>query len=528
MKKITKLLLMTAIAIGMVACSNDDNLPDAPDANAAKGNTYASISIKLPKGPSTRALPGDYNGKGTWEGIDKIETINVFLVNSTANTVDFGTFTEDSFDGIDSQGILFPNVALKATPGENVKAYVVLNGESTILSTLQGTSAAGFDGVYNGVISKIASELAKNEDTKDVIMMTNTVDPVEKEVKAGVSEGDAMAGSVNTFMVDVERVVSRAIVTAKSTAKEAEIKVLDALGGEASTITIKDLKYVVGQSNKEFFLIKKTDWTTPATVYDHVPSATVTWNPALFDNAGLADAKRSTVLDATGAAALADFSGALTGEGVNSKFVLPVTHKDTDYKKGNTTYFEVTAIFTPDYVDGTGTYSLGNDVFLGMKDGKFYTSRVLAEAQGQKATHYKGDGTTGAIMKYVLWLNPNKIPGATTEKATMSPTVRNQVYHAHITGFKQIGLPNNPLNPDDPNNPQPKEPGDPGYDSTDPWKPKDPTDPGYDSNIPGNENPINPIKPEDPLQTDDTYLSVQITVVPWGIHSYEIELGNDY
>jgi hypothetical protein len=203
--------------------------------------------------------------------------------------------------------------------------------------------------------------------------------------------------------------------------------------------------------------------------------------------------------EATGAAAIADFNTALTTELADSKFVLPVTHEEKKYRKGNTTYFEVTAIFTPDAVidDGVDTYTVGDDVFLGMNDGKFYSTRALAEASGQKATHYKGDKSTGAIMKYVLWLNPDKIPGETGDKATMSPTVRNQVYHAHIKGFKQIGLPNNPLNPDDPN-----------------------------SNFP--ENPINPIKPEDPLQTDDTYLSVEITVVPWGIHSYEIELGNDY
>lgn len=520
MKKITKLLLMTAIAIGMVACSNDDNLPDAPDANAAKGNTYASISIKLPKGPSTRALPEDYNNKGTWEGIDEIETITVFLVNTEGDpTVDFESFTKDSFDGIDSQGILFPNVALKATAGEKVKAYVVLNGDdSDILADLKAptTTAANFDAKYNAVISEVASKLAKNNGTNDIIMMTNTVAPVEKEVKAGVSEGDAMAGSVNTFMVDVERVVSRAIVTAKSTAKEAEIKVLDALGGEASTITIKDLKYVVGQSNNQFYMIKQDGYKTPDAVYNHVPSVD-TWKPALFDNTGLAN---STEVKTAAGTALADFKTALTTELGDSKFVLPVTHADANYEKGNTTYFEVTAIFTPDKVDG-GDYTAGADVFLGMKDGLFYSTRALAEASGQKATHYKGDKSTGAIMKYVLWLNPDKVPGAAAgEKATMSPTVRNQVYHAHITGFKQIGLPNNPLNPTDPNNPQ--------VDPKDPTKPMDPTDPGYDPNNPGNENPINPIKPEDPLQTEDTYLSVQITVRPWGIHSYEINLGNDY
>ena len=507
MKKITKLLLMTAIAIGMVACSNDDNLPDAPDANAAKGNTYASISIKLPNSPSTRAALTE-----TWEGLDAIETINVFLVNSKANTVDVGKFTKASFDGIDSQGILFPNVALKATAGDNVKAYVVLNGtESTILGTLKTTSAANFDDVYNDVISEVASKLASNDGTNDVIMMTNTVDPVEKEVKAGVSEGDAMAGSVNTFMVDVERVVSRAIVTAKEAEKKAVIKVQNAQGTDASTITIKDLKYVVGQSNKQFYMIEPADesgaktYVTPPKVYGFVPTAdnwmdAVKGDEAIFDNTGLTS--QTEVKTATGGTSITQFQDALTGEGEASKFVLPVTHDGAaNYKKGNTTYFEVIAIFTPSAViDGDGEdYKAGDDVFLGMKDGLFYSTRALAEAKGQKATMYKGTGTAdgGAIMKYVLWLNPDKVPGAAAgEKATMSPTVRNQVYHAHITGFKQIGLPNNPLNPNEPD-----EFGD---------------------------NPINPIKPTDPLQTEDTYLSVQITVLPWGIHSYEINLGNDY
>ncbi len=498
MKKITKLLLMTAIAIGMVACSNDDNLPDAPDANAAKGNTYASISIKLPKGPSTRALPEDYNEKGTWEGIDAINDITVFLVNEEKETIDSESFTKDSFDGIDSQGILFPKLALKATAGHKVKAYVVLNGtESTILGTLKTTSAAGFDGVYNDVISEVASKLASNNGTNDVIMMTNTVAPAEMTVIPGVTESEAMTGSGNnTFMVDVERVVSRAIVTVNDGAT-LTVDVQNANKENKSIITIKDLKYVVGQSNKQFYMIKQTDYKTPAAVYGHVPSVD-TWNPALFDNTGLTSL--TEVKTATGGTSITHFQNALTGEGTASKFVLPVTHEDDKYEKGNTTYFEVTAIFTPDFVD-SAPYTAGNDVFLGMKDGLFYSTRELAEAEGQKATHYKGTGITvdeaerGAIMKYVLWLNPDKVPGATADKATMSPTVRNQVYHAHITGFKQIGLPNNPLNPDDPNI---------------------------------EDNPINPIKPEDPLQTEDTYLSVQITVLPWGIHSYEIELGNDY
>ncbi len=495
MKTITRLLLLAAISIGMVACSNDD-VPQTPE--SLRGTTYASIAVALPKAPSTRALPDDYHDLPDWEGIDAIKTITVFLVNETLGTIDHSTFGTSQFEAIDDNGVLKPNLAVKGTPGEAVKAYVVLNGNTAILDILKAATPSTFNTVYETAVVKNASDLAKNEAGKDVIMMTNTVLPTAITIEANVDEATAKAGTKNSVKVEVERVVSRAIATVAAAAKTATINVKDAMDNNVSTITIQSVNYVVGQSNREFFLTKKTDWKTPDAVYNHVPGV---WNPSLFDNTGLA--KSIAMKEATGAAAIADFNTALTTELADSKFVLPVTHLDANYRKGNTTYFEVTAIFTPDAVDGDA-YTAGTDVFLGMNDGLFYSTRALAEASGQKATHYKGDGATGAIMKYVLWLNPNKIPGATADKATMSPTVRNQVYHAHITGFKQIGLPNNPLNPTDPMNPDPLNPA------------------------PGNENPINPIKPEDPLQTEDTYLSVEIKVLPWGIHSYEIELGNDY
>ena len=499
MKKITRLLLLAAISIGMVACSNDD-VPQTPE--SLRGSTYASIAVTLPKAPSTRTLPDDYNKIGTWEGIDAIETITVFLVNKTLGTIDHSTFGTSQFETIDGNGVLKPNLAVKATPGEEVKAYVVLNGNTNVLDILKGTTPGAFDGVYNAVISEVASKLAKNikieEVNKDVIMMTNTVLPTAIPIEANVDEATAKAGTSNSVKVEVERVVSRAIATVAATAKSTVIPVKDANNVEISEITIKDLKYVVGQSNKEFYMIKQEGYKTPKTVYGFVPTAdnwmdAVKGDEAIFDNTGLTSL--TEVKTATGGTSITQFQDALTGEGEASKFVLPVTHLDDNYRKGNTTFFEVIAIFTPNLVD-SAEYTPGTDVFLGMNDGKFYKTRELAEVSGQKATHYKGDKTAGgAIMKYVLWLNPNEIPGTAGSKATKSPTVRNQVYHAHIKGFKSIGVPNNPLNPDDPNDPL---------------------------------NPKNPIDPSDPLETEDTYLSVEITVLKWGVHSYEIDLGNDY
>ena len=219
----------------------------------------------------------------------------------------------------------------------------------------------------------------------------------------------------------------------------------------------------------------------------------------------------------------ASITAALNAEAKGSKFVLPVTHASNGYFKGNTTYFEIRATFTPDKVDGS-PYSPGTDVYLGQNDGLFYSTRALAEASGQKSTCYKGDGNTtsgGAITKYILWLNPDVVPGTggTTSKASVSPTVRNQVYNVYISGFKTIGIPNNPLNPGSPKDPTKPVGPENAIDPHDPNNPADPNDPN---------NPDNPINPNDPLETQDTYLSVTITVLPYTVHSYGITIGNDY
>lgn len=195
-------------------------------------------------------------------------------------------------------------------------------------------------------------------------------------------------------------------------------------------------------------------------------------------------------------ASKADVQTALIGEQF-SKFVLPVTHEYTgatnNYKKGNTTYFEIRCEFTAENVDehgvATPVVSTDGSLYFGLDDGKFYTSEDAAKAstiaKDQNVRKYDG-----SVMKYIIWLNPNTV--AENQKYELSPTVRNQVYHAHVKGFKEIGVAHNPLNPDDP------------------------------------KDPDNPIDPEDPLENSETHLSVEVQVLPWTIHSYEIDLSNKY
>ena len=92
----------------------------------------------------------------------------------------------------------------------------------------------------------------------------------------------------------------------------------------------------------------------------------------------------------------------------------------------------------------------------------------------------------------------------TLECATLdAPAYRNNIYHISVTGFKSLGINWNPLYPEDPDNPK---------DNPDP-KPKGEPEPPY---VPGDFN-----------TPKETYLSVEINVIPWNVHSYEIQLTLD-
>ncbi len=137
-------------------------------------------------------------------------------------------------------------------------------------------------------------------------------------------------------------------------------------------------------------------------------------------------------------------------------------------------------------------------------------------------TQSKGGVTEQTVARYVkgkvlyyAWVNPDNIPTWYN-----SPVVRNNVYHIHITGFKNLGTNWNPLFPEDPNNPK----GEP-VDPSNPNGPKKPLNPDPKPSVPGVDEPENPVDPTDPLTTPETWMSVDVTVLPWQLHSYSIDLG---
>jgi hypothetical protein len=498
MRKLISYLTIAAIALGFAACNNED----VPNPETGKGDTYVGLTIKFPVASTTRALPDDYNKQdGTWQGRDVIKGLTVYVVNTTEGAIDKTSFPQTAFHGITADGELNPKLAVEATAGHNVRAYVVINDVNNKVTDLlndASVTAANFATKFDEAVAQVTAvtNVATTEgtgiNTKDIVVMTNKVMPTDMTVQANITEAQAINGPTNQMKVEVSRVAARGIVTIKDGYTTA-VNVKNNEGTTTSVITIQDVQYQVTGSALQFNVLEdRTNWQVPTDVYGYIPTSNnSTWPPTNPSPANImlyTDATSWKPVIAKASNANANVIAAL-GEEEYSKFVLPVTHADANYKKGNTTMFEIKATFTPDSLDGA-VWVGGNTpatVYLGMKDGLFYSTKAKAEEMdasftGGTAVNHKQDVReyTGGTMYYYLWLNPNKAYGG-AEKITMSPTVRNQVYHAHITGFAEIGVAN-----------------------------KDEID------------------PDDPLQTDKTYISVQLKVLPWTIHSYTVELGNYY
>lgn len=498
----TALLASAALLLGLASCKSDRQ-----DAALQNGecDTYVGVSVRFPA-PETRDLPGDYNQKGEWQGRDKIEKIKVYVATTSngATTISSNEFTEAAFNGINN-GILAPNLAVEAKSGDKVKIYVVINDVNSKVTSIldqKANTPATFDEAFKQAVATVAAiaDVAKYDAEKDIVLMTNEKAPEDTTIAPNISKEDAIGGKANRVEVRVSRVASRAIATVDDEAvKTIEIKrtftEIDAEGttttteSKTATVTVKDIMYQVTGSALQFNVLEdRKNWKVAAPVYEFAPTST-TWanlvtegaNKMLFSDAEgykAAIEKADNTLESVKAA---------LGEEKFSKFVLPVTHADGKYMKGNTTMFEIKATFTVDKIDGEAADETVKTVYLGLSDGKFYSTKEKAEAMDvtvtgteyekkQSAKEYKN-----GEMYYYIWLNPDVAYNNLDKTISESPTVRNQVYHAHITGFGEMGVAD-----------------------------KD------------------EIKPDEPLETKKTHLSVQLRVLPWTIHSYTVDLINRY
>ena len=495
----TALLAAAALLLGLASCKSDKQEAALQNGQC---DTYVGVSVRFPAS-EMRALPDDHNKlDGEWQGRDVIKKIKVYVATTSngATTINSDQFTEANFGGINN-GILAPNLAVEAKSGDQVKVYVVINDVNNKVTSIldqKANNGATFDEEFKKAVATVAAiaDVAKYDAEKDIVLMTNEKAPVDMTIAPNVSKEDAIGGKANRVEVRVSRVASRAIVTVDDEAvKKIEVKrsFTDAKGATTesttATVTVKDIMYQVTGSALQFNVLEdRTDWKVAAPVYDFAPTSS-TWATLATEATGKmlfsdAEGYKATIVKTDNT--LANVKAAL-GEEKFSKFVLPVTHAAGKYKKGNTTMFEIKATFTVDQIDGAVADETVKTVYLGLSDGKFYSTKEKAEAMDAAltGTDYEKKQSakeyTNGEMYYYIWLNPDVDYNDLTKTISESPTVRNQVYHAHITGFGEMGV--------------------------------------------ADKDEINP---DEDLETKKTHLSVQLRVLPWTIHSYTVNLINRY
>ena len=435
----------------------------------------------------------------------------------------------------------------------------------------EATTAAGTTDPFT-----VADHLAKLDDTganqKDVIVMTGNFGEVN--VADGVTESQTLttaATAPNRAEVSVQRAVARVLVTADKDSYEVKgddpttPTVETVANGDAVTLaTITNLTYVVAQGESTLYF-NQQESPNPTNYQYKTPNSTfVPADPNTdydvaatydkYDYTGLWRNKtnhfggRDIVTNATYDASLQNVEEYVkNANGLHGEFVLPNTHAydaadrgASGYRKGNTAYVLVRGKINPKYVymndksvenNWSATHA-DDDLFLG-DDGKFYQSVAAANDPTTNGN------ATAAAMKvkkfvkgkvlYFVWVNPD----ATSATAWInSPAIRNNIYHIQIKGIanyvynwnplvpntnepvdptKPFDPKDNPRRPDNPNNPDPQ-PGVP-----------DPNNPG--KNIPDPKEPPTDIKPNDPLSLKEAWMSVDVTILPWQVHTFETILG---
>lgn len=564
--KLNKMFLVGALlSLGFASCSKEGNGPD-PD-NAAK--SYMSMTLSMPMGSVRDGQNQDnpqYNFVGEWAGKDKIEKVSIYMVPQggpglveSAEDLDFGTYYDAPTQEAGSNNVILKpkkGIKVNSAVGKTVKVYVVLNdiaGKAKAL--LANVNAVDFEAKFKEVIelstqaqalgtvadgpnpATAAGKIAKkNGVDNETIMMTCFEPSAPLTIEAAVSEANAIAGVKNQAKVTVERSVARAMVSTK--AESYEIKATTQIGSIAAgdvLATVSDIRWVVAQGERKQYLSKKrgtvpeNTWVTPGSDYISTNANFHAQATMYYDYTGLWDDHNAdpTMVSGTKVPTLANYQlQDVTDElaqRLSGKFLLPNTHKSgidaatSHYKRGNTAYVLVRAKFTPkkeafidkgkDYTDGTPVpeYTDGDDFFVG-ENGQFYVSMKsvtdpkVGGVAGMKAHKY----VKGKVL-YYAWLNPST---TSPDSWWNSPVVRNNIYHIHIKSIKKLGFNWNPLVPN-PQNPN------------DPNGPINPNNPDPNPDEPG--TPI-PTDPEQPLPDQDTFMSVEVTVLPWKVHSYEVDL----
>lgn len=481
--------------MGFTYCSSDEVLPGATDKELGDG-AKMQLVVNMPTAVSTRSTTGA-DGK---TGVDDEKgTEN----ENKATSVGIAIYKEDgSFKSYIKQSLYEISGSTKyETPvfdangsivvGESYLVYLFINpSDSITYSTLNDAFNLSGD-TFEKAIEAIST------DGKFLMTTANVVEAGE------VLPSARKVATPYKVVANVERAAARFDYKAKNTDNTYVV-------GENHSSAAKDVKviltdYKLINTSKSFYNFKRvTDGTTTTLGGDEVADNYVVdtdwdtkktekgWSDLFFNplsGEGFSKSKYTNLPTAT------DKDSKLTYVSENT---IP---KINQGKKGLATAIVFKGKLDLDDtakakygITGTESVYVWNNTFYGVYDklpngvkaiigGENSDKSKFVEA---KVTRYTNVG--GEYPVYYVYYNRHKDNGDVTKTGPMEfAVVRNNVYKLSITSIDKFGHPNDP-EVKDPENPDP-----------------------------------NPEDPKDPIETENVYMTVEATVLPWTVRTNNIE-----
>lgn len=281
MKKVTKFLLMAAVAVGMVACSND--LPVDNGGEEGNATMWAAFTITLPNATAgLRSVDGLGNG-ATYVGSaneQKVEQVRVVLYDGVnvayswdlVATTGTGT-TPNPISGADVSGAFTATTSQFVTVARRVvekdyQALVIMNPTAAVKAvTNVGNNLLSFQ---QAVVNTTPTAMI----TSNAILMTNEQGLVPVSATSNLFETELEA-EATPVVVKVDRILAKIFVGTPNPDGTGVTTVAGA--------TVSDLEWTPNVTNKKTFWMRNMAMLLGGTTQEAYNDLSARWNRYAVD-----------------------------------------------------------------------------------------------------------------------------------------------------------------------------------------------------------------------------------------------------
>ena len=421
--KLNKLFLLSAMGLGLFACSENELEGNGPEGAQNEGTTYVGFTLKF----------NDTNSRanGTEEGTaaeQNIKTAYVIMADASGHVEKIISTTE-SGTGLSNTSTAY--YVFQTTAGVHY-FYAVVNPDIAPTMGVDNATAKTISGYFNTGVELTVANITSTTEGGNFMMASEKV--LTANVEDGVTKDEALKGTKNCFSIDVERVAAKVTMTCENTT------LTNATNNAGGTITTPKFT-LKGGATKSYRMAQSAINEITGNEWINTSSPTDVY------------VKTTAETD--------------LHEKATPVYCLENIHATSTYKQSNTTYLNLNTKFVPGRVVNCNATAANGElkdnpnatsstavsfyvVKTGSLAGNYILKSELDTFQGVDATKFP-NGVESISAEYVggtCWFGPIWI-GQTDADKENAPVVRNTWYNLKIKGITLPGEPSEPtIDPD--------------------------------------------------------------------------------